>query len=375
MKSILIVGGQFGNQGAYLMLRSAAEEIRTRFDAAPVVDWTLGTAEEKAKAGVGGMLTPYASRRLRRDLSLELPGRLRRRLPVALSTSVSAVFDISGFRYGDQWAHLPLSRYASYLSYWRSVGVPVYLLPQAFGPFEKVADATREAFGAAELIMARDPDSERFAKSLLVSEEKIRLFGDFTDGIGGYLPPSEAHLRGRVPIVANYNIGSRGPSSASHQYVQTLCAIVDAVRAQGLEPIGLPHGGGRDAEVLAEVSERCGGLEVVRGLDGVAQKGLIAAAPYIVSGRFHAVVSALSQGVPALIHGWSHKYVWLARDYDAESLVQDPLASVSANVEAIRGMQDPILRQRIAARATMRERETEQMWDTVRSSYELRQRA
>jgi len=366
--TILIIGGQFGNQGAYLMLRAAADEVRRRFGAAPVVDFGLGTAAQRAQAGVGTLWTPRAFRPTQRNRLVTVPGKLKRFSPFALPADVTGVLDISGFRYGDQWAHLPLQKYAGYLAYWAQLGVPVYMMPQAFGPFESTADASRPALASARIVMSRDPDSELHASNLLAgTNSSVVRFGDFTDSVKGYVPASVSHLAGRIPVVANYNIADRDGRDG---YVETLTAIVQQILKNGDLPYGLVHGGVRDRDVLQAVAAKVSDFPIVEGLDGEVQKGLIGTAPYIVAGRFHAIVSALSQGVPAVIHGWSHKYRWLANDYGVEQLMAPAVGAIPANHVAMDLAQnDAALRATVTEMASKRAGETEMMWSAVYADY------
>jgi polysaccharide pyruvyl transferase WcaK-like protein len=368
VKSVLIIGGQFGNQGAYLMLRAAADAVRTRLAAAPVVDARLGTAQQKAQAGVGSLSTPIL-----RERSAPLPGlrrqvwsRARSLAPWVAPSDIDCVLDISGFRYGDQWEHLPLDRYAGYLGYWHGRGVPVYALPQAFGPFDRTAGAARTALAACRIVMPRDDESRRLLGSLHLPEQvSVQQFPDFTALVPGAVPWRARHLAGGVPIVANYNIADRSAGGAP-EYVATLVAICRRLRELGLEPYGLLHGGRRDRDVLDAVAAAVGSMPLLDDMDGVEQKGLIGQAPVVVAGRFHAIVSALTQGVPVLIHGWSHKYSELARDFGIEHLIVPAVGDDPANrtaLDAALGTEG--LRAALLERAADVKQRAGRMWTTV----------
>jgi colanic acid/amylovoran biosynthesis protein len=56
-------------------------------------------------------------------------------------------------------------------------------------------------------------------------------------------------------------------------------------------------------------------LLVLDNLDAPTAKAVISQGHLVISSRYHGVVSALSQGVPALCTSWSHKYQELLAEY------------------------------------------------------------
>src|SRR5690606_19726184 len=68
--------------------------------------------------------------------------------------------------------------------------------------------------------------------------------------------------------------------------------------------------------------------------DPVVLKGVLGNALGVVSSRFHALISALSQGVPSIGTSWSHKYEALFRDYDCSEMLISP----SSDEEFVRSM-------------------------------------
>ncbi|KGM11211.1 polysaccharide pyruvyl transferase family protein [Cellulomonas bogoriensis] len=372
---VLITGGNFVNKGAYLMLASVVKELRERFDACPVMDLRNGDERRKRALGVDTLWTPKVGRKLGRRGPNVIPPSVRGWVPYLMASDVDAVLDISGFRYADQWEHLPLAHSAQYQSYWHRSGAPVVMMPQAFGPFAKTAEPTLLALTSSDLVVPREPESASHVSALLESSglpasrlPQVMTFSDFTVAMTGRVPAVAAELAGGVAIVPNWNIAERNGPEGRAQYLQTLVDTVERVRAAGLRPYGLSHEGRKDTAILEEVARMVGGMRVVSGLDGLQLKGLLGTARLVVGGRFHALVSSLSQGVPCVVHGWSHKYRWMARDFGVEELCCDPTAGSADTLAGIdRILEDGDLAVTIRSHAEGQKARLGELWDVVGS--------
>ncbi len=90
----------------------------------------------------------------------------------------------------------------------------------------------------------------------------------------------------------------------------------------------------------------------------------------VISSRFHGLVSALSQSVPVLAMGWSHKYKELLTDYDCEEfLIPVDGIAISKALENI-DKNYPKIKRRIEVRAKEIKAQVSQMWATVASIVE-----
>jgi polysaccharide pyruvyl transferase WcaK-like protein len=71
---------------------------------------------------------------------------------------------------------------------------------------------------------------------------------------------------------------------------------------------------GADMVVAGEISERLNGSVQVRQIDDPLEpKSVIGTALAVSGSRYHALVAALSKGVPVIVLGWPHKYDKLLR--------------------------------------------------------------
>jgi len=325
-RNILIIGTDFRNQGAYLMMVAAINEIKQRFAGTPVLSFKVGSPLQRRRVGALTML-PVSSRMPHTTVSKTLWAKGG----VVDYRDIDVVFDASGFFYSDSWKQFVGGR-ADLLQTFGDLEIPVYFLPQAFGPFEFTSEACAAALSVGRAAYARDPTSQGYLESLATEHAistRIDTAPDFTCLIkGGDADWSD--LSGAVPIVPNYNIVGRAPT-ADHakNYVRNLAEFVLAARDAGRYVYGLSHEGRKDTQLLREVAKQVGDLRIIEGFDGVELKALLGSSQYAIVGRFHAAVSCLSQATPLIAHGWSHKYKHLMEDFHQERRLLDPFVKLS----------------------------------------------
>lgn len=326
-RNVLILGTDFRNQGAYLMMIAAVAEITQRFSGTPVLGWRVGSPAQRNRVGALTMLP--ISRRVPHTAvarSMFRKGRL------VDYRDIDVVFDASGFFYSDSWKQFVEGR-ARLLQKFGNLGVPVYFLPQAFGPFDQTSEASAAALSVGRLAYPRDPTSLAHIESLAVRHTiptRIKSAPDFTCLIKGK-SIEWSELSGAVPIVPNYNIVARAPSPKSAEnYVRNLAQFALAARGAGRTVYGLSHEGRKDTQILREVAKLVGDFRIVEGYDGLKLKALLGSSPYAIVGRFHAAVSCLSQATPLITHGWSHKYRHLMEDFEQQDKLLDPFAELTS---------------------------------------------
>jgi hypothetical protein len=366
----LVHGVGYTNRGAELLLAAVAERARTwPEELRPAVSIRCGRFGQRRRTGA---LTHVSIARLGGAGGLGLgllPAAARRRLGLSVDSDLRLVLDASGYALGDGWGPEPARWLLRRVRRWRARGIPVVLLPQAFGPFSDpaVRAAASEVVRSASYVFSRDGTSLAHLRTLLTEEstvDRLLLAPDITIG----LEVATQGSPGTVPIVPNWNIPARsaGPERRSG-YLRSLRQAVHSAREAGLEPFGLCHEGGEDLRLLRELNESVRHLRIVSGLSGPQCKAVIAGSRLVVSGRFHACVSALSSGVPAVLHGWSHKYTGLAEDFGVGRYAVDPY-DPHATAQAVRSaLDDADLTERLLAATRSHRDRIEAMWRRVES--------
>lgn len=364
----------FVNKGAELMLHAALQKLKTRYpDATFVMAPTTEKSDHPFRKLVQLGFYPKAS--LWRygiqwgNLANFAPRPLREMYGVVLDKEVDVVIDAAGFAYSDQWGDDPSIELAQSAKSWAKNGTRVILLPQALGPFttDKIRAAMKTVVENVDLIFPRERVSYEHLTRLTGEQAKIKQAPDFTNLITGVIPADFNVEQNRFCIIPNCRMLDKTDQQTRDAYLPFLISCTRYLLEKGAKPFVLVHEGKNDLMLAEKLSAAVGGIPIVRESGPLEIKGILGACSGTLGSRFHGLVSALSQGVPALATGWSHKYQMLFEDYG----FPEGLVEVTSDEAEIKRKIDLVTDEstRIAALIQTRTAElkmqSEQMWQQV----------
>lgn len=366
----------FRNQGAELMLRAAVRRLRDRYVGARVVVEPNheATFEERMSLAVFQKLVLRVKGVDLSGLAEWVPGRLRAKYGLITDRELDAVFDASGFSYSDQWGIHGVKaakELATSCRRWKKQGTRIFLLPQAFGPFKNpdLRSAMRTVLECADLVFARDQQSFDQLAELGSGSNALRLAPDFTAELAHASKATTAPREGFFIIPNARMVDSEG-GVAPELYLDFIVRVAEYAHQCEQHPFFLIHEGEGDRRLAEAVAQQVPfPLEIVEEDNALRSKAVIGASRAGLSSRFHGLVSALAQAVPALGTGWSHKYRALFGAYGFE----EGLLAPSCTDAELRRVMDDLFDQshyekvvgRLQERGKALQGETDRMWDEI----------
>lgn len=380
-----ILGPWLHNKGDDLMMRALWEQLApgrtlatSSREGLECMPSGISLLQARWRPDQGEILGAFRSGSLRRGLGAirrelvlrTLPDDALRRRGFVQGDQVSALLDCSGFAYGDQWSINRLVSRERHFCRIKHQGGALIMLPQALGPFDRteVRDAAVAAFRHFDRIYARDRHSADHLAKLELPGDVIRTVPDITHLLKGRPLVDADKWKRRVCIVPNARMLDKTDPEIGKVYELFLLNSIRAVRNEGFEPYLMLHET-NDFDLARRIAAGAGGDISVVDEDSVTSKGIIGASAAVISSRYHALVSALSQGVPVLGTSWAHKYDALFDEYDAAELLISPrldMFGVNSAVEDIlRPVRQNALRAKLAASAMRQREKVSKMWDEV----------
>ena len=367
---IEITGASTWNKGAELMLVA----IKNRFtqvypDIKLAVNLAFGNYSERTQYGL--WLKPDIQRIGRSRISLALmPLSLKKEIGIIDSHMIDAILDTSGFAFGDQHPEQRSIDFAKQVEFWQRQKKPVILLPQALGPFERtpIRNAFNRIANASNLIFARDDISFDHARNATNSAPHVLQAPDFTNLVRP-VHNQDYNEKDIVYIVPNQRMIEKAKNEEQkNAYIPFLVSCISIVEEIGLRPVILIHGR-PDSVLVRDIFKELGHeVALINEENPVEIKRLLGQAYLVIASRFHALVSALSQGIPCIGTSWSHKYEMLFQDYDCKEMILSPEAgreTIRQCLEMAAGPQHAELVQRVSTRAKLLIEQTQNMWKHV----------
>lgn len=347
MKNIIIAGGGLVNKGAQAMTLICICELKKRFPEHRMLllAWDASPAARKKHAMYDLELLevpPLKFSGAARNPALRAWYCLRYgeafRSCDAIYRNTDLFVDISGYALGSNWESKVCNDYLDCIEHAMAYGIPVYLMPQSFGPFDytdaagRAIDArTRRLLPKASRIFAREQEGY----DALVGHyglTNVTLTHDMvlSSRIGDYsaalrekpiydIPDIPGNSMGLIP---NVRVGDSGANDPLTVYT----AAVRAGLEQGLY-VYITYHSTQDRELCGAVKAVFAGDERVILLEHdhscIEFNELAKKFRFLVASRFHAIVHALKNGIPCVALGWATKYRDLMNLFGQERYVFD----------------------------------------------------
>lgn len=342
---ILITGANFENKGAQSMLFITADEIRKRAGNAEIYFSTsekcnlrnyrfksvyLTTLTQKIALSKHYISLPFIKNTLRdcirfilgRKKNIWQFTRLRELMP-----DIDVIIDVSGFALGQKWSAGSQEDYLNNIRIAKKYNIPMYLMPQSFGGFSYSDDKkyllpeikellkyprvifAREKAGYTELTKRFRLNNVKLSADLVLQNKSIELSNIYRKIPDLTIP--ELKTSGNTAIIPNmqcFKHGDREKNLALYK------SIIDSLISMGRHVYIFRHSA-KDFEICQLIYDMYGKNKNLHLLTNdfscIEYDRFINQFDFIICSRFHGIVHAYRNGIPAIALGWEIKYTEL----------------------------------------------------------------
>ena len=368
----------FINKGSALMIHAVLQRMGKQYpDAtfvmAPSTNPSMKTTPYHTRAGLHLFQKAWFWRYGVQwgDLAVLLPKNIRTMYGIVLDKEIDVVIDIAGYLYSDHWGDKGSLELAAACKRWYKQGSKVILMPQALGPF--TSPAIRKAINTivdnSTLIFPRERISYQNLIDVVGERPNIVMASDFTNLLQA-TPPVTSDDDKKICIVPNFRMLDKTTKTDGNAYLPFMIECTKYLLSKDAKPFFLLHEGSKDYELMELISAAVDAdVPIVVEEDPLKIKGILANCNGMLGSRFHGLVSALSQGIPAIATGWNYKYQMLFEDYG----FPEGLLSVHADLSEIKKKLDLIiepdarlkLQRNILKKSDQLKIDSEDMWQRI----------
>jgi colanic acid/amylovoran biosynthesis protein len=255
------------------------------------------------------------------------------------------IVDISGYALGSNWSAKICNDFLDVLEFAQAFGIPVYLMPQSFGPFDfgkahpGVDERCRKLLPACKTILSREQEgydalvsvygltNVQLAPDLVLNNKGIDLANVFRKIPQMNLPEIAPSSIAIVPNGRNLSVGN------DKEVLELYRSAIQHGLEQG-KAVYLLHHSTADASICLQLKTQFADDSRVVLLEEefscLEFNKLVQKFDYMVASRFHSIVHAYKNAVPCVILGWAKKYEDLATQFMQQQYLFDVRACVES---------------------------------------------
>lgn len=333
MRSIIITGGELFNKGAQAMTFVAVSELKRRFP-----DHEILVLSEQDRKRPQHELDAYAFRiigwsslkfaKAQQNLFIQMQCLLcnhqEYQEAIKIYKNCDMIVDVSGYAVGANWGENHLNTFADHLEYAKAFHIPIYLMPQSFGPFnfaergkKNVGERILSLLPEAKIICARekagyDTLTQDLSLNNVLLQPDLVLNNKQIDLQRIYRKPQKWNVpsikKESVCIVPNNKtLDVYGKDRFWALYKQLIAFLRDLNI-----PVYIIRHSEQDrmlCHVLkALYSDDSDVVLLDREFNCFEFNELVNCFRAIIASRYHAIVHAYKNSVPCLVLGWADKY-------------------------------------------------------------------
>ena len=354
MKNIIITGGELFNKGAQAMTFIAVDEMKKRFPDHQILvfsEMDLQRSKEEreqyAFEFMGWYPLKFAKCQSNPVLRMMCLLRNKKELIEAeeIYRNTDLMIDISGYALGSNWGIETCNHYLEHLEFAKAFQIPVYLMPQSFGPFDfsdaagkEVDRRIAELLPTAKVICAREREGYLALKEhyhlenviltndLVVNNRGVNRDNVFCKKVSVKLPDIEDKSVAVIPNQRNFAVADAVEVEAIY-----LC-IIQILLQNGVKVYLISHSD-TDMEICKKLKEKVSTNKSVilidQELSCIEFNEMVRKFQFVVASRFHALVHAFKNKVPCIALGWATKYHDLMKQFGQEQYMLDVRQEIS----------------------------------------------
>ena len=365
MKNIIITGGELFNKGAQAMTFLTVSELRKRFpDHTIYVLSEMDSRRDKEELenyrfNVFGW-SPLKFARAQSNPALRVACLLKNRKEYKYINDIyknaDMMIDISGYALGSNWSNKNNIWYIEHLEYAMAYKIPVWIMPQSFGPFNYkgemgniILNRLHKVLPYARKIFAR----EKSGLEALINTfglTNVRLAPDIVLS-GNEIDPKDIYYRvpeRKIPEIAE-KAAALVPNMNLFRYaeketvVDLFVKVAEGLRERGYSVYLIRHSYD-DYSICQCIMDKIQDTNITyidQEFSCLDFGTLVSNFVFVCGSRFHSIVHAYRQTVPCIAIGWADKYGDLLRQFSQERYLAD--SRVELRAEVILGKVDDMI--------------------------------